>query len=421
MNNDKANPGALIIDGHGRADLGVVRALGEHGVPVYLLTDDRASPVAASRFVTRVFPFPPRQASDDARMRALTEIGKGFRHKPVFFSTGDSSLVFFSRHRRRLEDYFHHHIGDPDLVEALYDKMRFADLAMERGLEVPFSVAPRSLADVQAALDRLTFPVMVKAAEKRCWAEHPEICRLTRGNPKGVRIETAEELVGFYREVSRYDRRMVMQDYIEGRDEEIWSLHTFVDRDGEPIAVFTGQKLRTYPIHCGIGCFQVSRHEPAVVEAGVRALQALGYTGHAVVNVKRVPGGNEFKILEINCRYSSWNYLHTRAGVNMPYAAYRSSFGQKQAPLPRQREGVRWIDASNDLRAFRDYRRLGEWRFVDWIRSYPGDNCYAFFAWNDPGPALAPIVPALVRAIGYPFRRLRRRALAKPMIGGQDA
>lgn len=411
MNNQESNPGAVLIDGHGRADLGIVRALGERGVPIYLLTSDRASPVAFSRYVTKIFAFPSVKASEAERVAALVKIGQQFRYKPVFFSSGDSSLVLFSRHRAQLEPYYHHHLSEPALVENLYDKIRFNELASQLGLEVPFGLVPKDLSELERSLSRFTFPVMVKPAEKRRW-DHPQMYKLTEGNIKGVRVETPEALVRFYRAASLYDTQLVIQDYVEGRDEAIYSLHAYIDRDGELVGSFTGQKLRTYPIHRGIGCFQLSIHEPSVIETGKRALQALGYTGHAVVQMKRLPDTNRFKIFEINARYSSWAYLHTRAGVNLPYAAYRDSLGEKQPLLPQQTEGVRWIDASNDIRAFTAYRRLGEWGFSDWIRSYFGKNCYAFFALKDPVPALVPPGQRLLKFCAYPtglVRRLARR------------
>jgi D-aspartate ligase len=409
LNNSAENPGAIIIDGHGQSDLGVVRALGERGVPVYLFTDSRCSPVALSRYVSEVLPFPGSGAGEEERVGALVQAGKRFRHRPVFFSTGDSSAVLFSRHRTILEAYYLHHLSAPELVEGLYDKIRFAELASERSLEVPFTLAPKTLAELEAALDRFRFPVVVKPAEKRRWAEHPEIIALVHGNLKAVRIDTPEALLDFYRVVARYDTAIVIQNYIEGRDEAIWELHAFIDRDGDLVGVFTGRKLRTYPVHRGIGCFQVSEYEPAVVEVGLRTLRALGYTGHAAVQLKRLPGSNRFEIFEINCRYSAWNDLHRRAGVNMPYAAYCDCLGQKQLPLPRQREGMRWVDVSNDLRAFRDYRRLGEWSLAQWARSYIGRNHYAFFDWRDPLPGLVPYGRGAMRLASLPLRWRRRR------------
>jgi D-aspartate ligase len=406
--NTKLNPGAFIIDGRGRADLGLVRALGERGVPVYLATEDPYSPVALSRYVTKVFPMPPAQWPEEARVAALMDIGAQFRHQPVFFSSGDTSLVLFSRYRERLEPYFRHHLSEQSLVEAVYDKMRFAVLAQERRLDVPFTLVPRSVAQLESALHQFKYPVMVKPAEKNTWRASAELTALTKGDTKGLRLETPEALLAFYRAASRFDSRMVIQDYIAGRDEQIYSMHAYVDRDGDLLGAFIGQKLRTYPVHRGIGCFQRSVYEPKVLEVGTKALLALGYTGHAVLNLKRLPDEDRFVIFEINGRYSTWNYLHTFAGVNLPYAAYRDSLGEKQRPLDRQQEGCRWVDFRNDLRAFRQYRRLGEWSTLSWIRSYFGRNCYAVFAKNDPLPLLVRPARWLARVTMYPLRAVLR-------------
>src|SRR4030067_1105537 len=148
IQNQANNPGAFVIDGYGKADLGVVRALGENGVPIYLATSNRQNAVAYSRFVTRTFGFPAPKAAEQDKIRSLTEIGQQFQCPPVFFSTGDSSLLLFSRNRASLGQYFRHHLGEADLIEKCNDKMRFAELARTQRLAVPISFVPRSRAEL---------------------------------------------------------------------------------------------------------------------------------------------------------------------------------------------------------------------------------------------------------------------------------
>ena len=388
INNDKIDPGAVLIDGHGRADLGIVRALGERGVDIYLLSDDRVSPVCYSKYITRIFSFPGPDSSDEEKLSALRSIGEKFRNKPVFFSTGDKSLLLFSRNREVLQNHYHHHIGDQELMEKCNDKMQFAKLAEEKSLSTPVTSVPSSLDELERDIERLSFPVMVKPSEKKNWDRHPEIYNIVE-NLKGVKVETPDKLINLYKELSPYDRDMVIQDYIEGRDEAIFSLHIYIKRNGQVAGWFTGQKIRTFPIHRGIGCFQLSTINEEVRDLGIETLQKIGYTGHAIVQVKKLPETDVFQIFEINCRYSTWAYLHTRAGVNLPYAAYKDSMGMEVKTLPIQREGARWIDGGNDLKAFRDYRRIGEWKLLPWARTYVGDNCYAFFSMSDVKPWLA--------------------------------
>jgi predicted ATP-grasp superfamily ATP-dependent carboligase len=386
LNNLEDNPGAFIIDGHGKADLGLVRALGEGGIPIYLATNERRNAVCHSRFITQIFDIPPADASDEEKLSSLVEIGKRFAQRPVFFSTGDSSLLFFSRHRRALEAYYRHHIGRSDIIEACADKIKFARLAEELHLAVPASIVPTSRAQIAELSQTLRFPVMVKPSEKKNWDRHMEIYRIVGGNLKGVRVDTVDKLLRLYDELTPFDNNIVVQEYIDGRDENIFSLHTYIDREGHVIGWFTGQKIRTYPIHRGIGCFQRSVINTHVRDIGLEILHKIGYTGHAIVQVKRLPGTETFQAFEINCRYSTWNYLHTKAGVNLPLAAYQESLGYSPAILPTQIEGVRWIDTANDIKAFRAYRNIGEWTWTAWLRSYCGRNCYVEFAANDPLP-----------------------------------
>ena len=394
INNRPDNPGAFIIDGHGLGDLGVVRALGEKGVPVYLATDDKTTEVSHSRFVKQVFVFPPPGAADDRKVEALIAIAERFRYKPVLFSTGDTSLLLISRNLAILEKYYRHHIGDSELLEALNDKQKFALFAKGKGLPVPHSLVPNNIEHLKKGVSKLEFPVMVKPAEKKNWAKHKEIWRIAKGNLKGLRIETADALIRLYEELTPYDNRIVIQEYIEGRDEAIWSLHIYIDRKSEVKGWYTAQKIRTYPIHRGIGCFVVSAKNRRVYESGSMALKTIGYTGHAIVQVKQIPDSEDSHIFEINTRYASSSYQYTKAGVNLAYLAYQDSLGFGTEPLPEQREGTCWIDAANDIKAFRDYRRIGEWTLWTWLRSYikqvhfVSENSYAVFAWNDPAPWL---------------------------------
>ncbi len=48
--NNTDNPGVVLIDGHDRADIALVRALGIEDVPVYLATDKPKNAMCYSRF-----------------------------------------------------------------------------------------------------------------------------------------------------------------------------------------------------------------------------------------------------------------------------------------------------------------------------------------------------------------------------------
>jgi D-aspartate ligase len=398
--NRAENPGAVIVDGHGHTDLGVVRALGTMGVPVYLVTNNPHGPVRYSRYLAGVFSFPPDAAPELDKIKALRQIGRRFRHRPVLFSTGDTTLMLMSRHRTALEHYYRHHLANEALVEQLNDKRLFAQLAGRHQLPVPMTIVPGNRQELEAALWGLRFPVIVKPAEKRNWARFPAMLEITGGNLKGVRVESARELLRLYDRLSPFNSELVIQEYIEGRDEALYSLYVYIDRKQEVKGWALSQKIRTQPPHCGVATFSVTRTERSIYRLGVSALHALGVTGLAILQVKWSEPHHSYLILEINARHGTSISLYPEAGVNLPYVAYKDSLGQDVTPLGEQEEGVRWADLRGDLRALKKYRAIGEWSWTDFLRSYFGRRTYALFSWSDPVPALVPL-----------WARIRRRSM----------
>src|SRR5262249_47046003 len=158
-----------------------------------------------------------------------------------------------------------------------------------------------------------------------------------------------------------------------------------------PIAWFTGRKLRIYPPHAGSGCFVVSVVVPRLVDIGLEVLRRMRYTGIAVVNFKQDARSGDFVVHEINPRVSQWNLLATRCGVDLPYSAYADAAGERCPPSSRQREGIRYVNLRADLKAMATYRQSGEWRWGEWARSFAAPLVHQVFALDDLGVLAASI------------------------------
>ena len=163
------------------------------------------------------------------------------------------------------------------------------------------------------------------------------------------------------------------------------SVHAYILPDGTVAGTFTGSKLRIYPPHAGVGAQVLSRRMPEPEALARRVLTALGYTGFAILQFKRDVRSGMYDLLEINCRYSTWTELPSRTGCNFPLAAYATLVGQS-LPSLEQREGISWLDLERDLRGMRTYRATGEWTWRAYVQSLTTVRCWAYFAWDDPGP-----------------------------------
>jgi len=385
---DTSRP-ALLVDGGSCLDLGLVRSLGLAGVPVHLLGHNASSLAARSRFVAGVHAFPPPTAPDDARLGRLREIVAGFGRRPIVLPTGDTALAFLSRSRRHWDDVLDHDLASPELIERCLSKDRFAQLAAERGLPVPTTFVPRDAAEARTLATDLAFPVFVKPAHHDVWARLPP--RVV-AHVRGQVVDNAADLVGLFERLERHGaHRAVVQELVPGPDHAHVDVHAYLDSAGRVVGAFSGRKVRISPPHLGVGALVHSERVPAALEVAIGALRTLGYAGMANVNLKFDAGRGGFRLLEINCRYSTWTELATRCGCNLPLAAYAAITGQRP-PALSQREGVAWLDFRRDWEAMAAYRREREWTWGSYARSLASVRHGAFFAWDDPVPFLCNIL-----------------------------
>jgi predicted ATP-grasp superfamily ATP-dependent carboligase len=135
------------------------------------------------------------------------------------------------------------------------------------------------------------------------------------------------------------------------------------------VAVFSGQKLRIYPPHAGSGSFVRSVRMESLQQQALGQLQAIGYTGIANMNFKRNPHTGEFWLLEINPRVSQWNILASHCGINLPLLAYQEACGMPLSKVGPQKDAIYYLNFSNDLAAFRIYRREGLLTTLQYLRS----------------------------------------------------
>jgi D-aspartate ligase len=79
----------------------------------------------------------------------------------------------------------------------------------------------------------------------------------------------------------------------------------------------------------------------------------------------------------------------------LAYLYYLSLTGQNPSPVTEQKEGVKWVYFVRDFLSFRQKKKNGEMRFVEWIKSLSGKKVEALFAWNDPLPFVRSFVSHL--------------------------
>jgi predicted ATP-grasp superfamily ATP-dependent carboligase len=368
-------------------DLNVVRSLGEHGVPVTVISEYADPPSGASRHCREFVYLPGYTQAPERLLEALQGLRQRHGTAPVVFPSADPDLTALNQLQSRLTDVVRSTLAPAALIDELMDKRRFNDLALRVGLPVPRTYTPSTMAEVEEVARSAEYPLIVKPSQPVAW-KHPDI-PLAIARAKAILVEEASELLRICRAVAPHGMELLIQEYIPGGDEEHYDVHAYIDRNGRSLATYSGRKWRIYPPHAGSGCYVESLHIPELEELALDILRKVDYRGIANINFKRHSRTGAYKLLEINPRVSQWNILAARSGVNLPWIAYRDVCGLLPETPPVRRTGVFYLNGKNDLRAFRAYHRMGEWSLGRYISSLlrPG-MVYQAWSWADPGPAL---------------------------------
>lgn len=371
-------PTALVLGG---SAIEIIRSLQLAGIPTAAVVPDND----ATRYSSRTdVPFTwdwaqPMHAHNEALAERLIAWASTQPEPPVLFYCSDQALLFVSRHRERLSRAFRLVVPEPDLVESLVDKATFATLARRLSLPVPATTVldPAASCDGQPPqLDSLGYPLIIKPERReRDWRD------VGPTKVKALVIESPARLRETWPRLAQLRRTLLAQRYIGGPESQILSYHCYVRDDGEIVAEFTGQKIRTFPSRCGFTTALRITHDAEVLAAGREQTRRLGLTGVAKFDFKRCPVDHQLYLFEVNARTSLWVHPGARAGVNLSAAIYADLVGEPRPTLRTRPLPVTWVHPK-DLFAARE-EKLGLTR---WALFAASCEAKAFWNWRDPMP-----------------------------------
>ena len=369
------DPPAVLLGGTENA-VSVARSLARAGIDVHAV-GDRTSIVRHSRALAS---FVDLDGDGDRQTRWLEWLAGG-RLPSVILPCSDDGLELVARHYESLRALGHSPAElDPQLALAMLDKQRTYELANEIGIATPRTAAVDGVEALEAAAADIGFPCALKPRHSHLFA------REARLGAKLVVVEDMQELLAWHARLAA--SKMLLTEIVPGGDDCLRSYWSHLDPGGETLFELTRSKLRQYPIRFGSGCYGITGWDPEVAEVGRHFVRTLGVIGFASVELKRDPRDGSLRLIECNCRFVRPTEQGRVAGVDVAHVAYERALGRPVAPLRRPRDGVRLWHPHDDLRSYREYRRLGELTFASWARSLVHRQHLAVFSWRDPLPAV---------------------------------
>ncbi|MFC1985411.1 hypothetical protein ACFLWC_00270 [Chloroflexota bacterium] len=372
------NPTSVIVTGGNSINnLGVVRNLGRHGVPIVLLSADHVDMVRYSRYISKKITSPSLNKPETQFIDCLLDIGKQMNKKHMLIPTNDIEALILSRYRDDLEQFYILPMPSLKVIQKLVDKKRFYKLLDQLSIPHPKTYFPKDIAELKSIAEQIEYPYIIKPAYSHLFAKE--------FGSKNFAINSQHELNKAVEKLGRKDLEVVIQEIIPGN--EIYMFYTYFNKDSEPVAICGYDKLRQYPPDFGSGslCRSSQRHAP--IDLAIQVLKAIKYYGIAEPEFKRDPRDGKYKLLEINARTTTESSLPPRCGVNIEYTAYLDATGQYVGnKISSPRDGILWVDEIGDLASCLKQWKDGKLGAREIISSFKGEKVYARAARDDPFP-----------------------------------
>lgn len=361
-------------------DLNMLRSFVRTGIPTVTVVSDPKDCMLRSRYVMESAVMPDLETGEAGVVETLIRIAGHGGIKPVLYYGGDKLMLFVSRNREALSPHFRFNMPPPEIMEVCTDKLRFGAHARALGLPVPREVAVRGRHDLAGLADRVPYPCIIKSDYQIPFD----------GTPMKVHmVENCAALEEAVRIVRQHTENFTVQEFIEGGEDAIHSYHAYISRTGDVVADYAGKKIRTYPSFAGVSTYVELIRDETFLDLGRDIVSRLGITGPVKLDFKKDAAGGRYYLLEANLRFTLWNYLGTRAGINLPLLTYLDCCDLPFTRPARYRTDLAWLSFGDDLRGFlRYYRPEGKLNTRRWLASFLRPKVYDIFAWTDPLPAL---------------------------------
>lgn len=392
--------------------LTLTRALGRDNIPVVRVHPNRLDHSLNSRFCSGVEICPDFNESEEAVSAFFAGLGESYPGRKVLIPASDDCSLYIAKHARQLGKNFILLNPSASTMESVKNKRLQYELATNAGIPIPETYFPESqdeLVETAARLD--AYPYIIKPLEAQKW-RLKSFAGVANGR-KAITVNSREQLISEYSRVAAHDKNVMVQEIIEGQDEQLITFLGYCSKEHKPLAYCIRSKLRQNPIDFGYCTATVSCHNDEVERYSKQLLAVSGYTGIVGIEFKFDAKSNQYKLIEINTRPVNTTGISTGCGVNLPLIAYKDAVGETQAPVTEWQDGVVWIWLSRDLSAARQLKRLGKTTYMQWLRSIRGKRVHAIFAAND----LRPFMRFYLQYVGHQLSKIARAIRIPQMLG----
>lgn len=299
----------IVIGGNHHNTLGLIRSIGEKGLPVYLFLEHQESLVTCnlrfSKYITKMY-----HLKDEEEI--LTLLKRDFWNecsRLVILCASDASVCLLDEHYDELKDKFlFFNAGKQGRISFFMNKLNTFPLAEKCGFKTIKTWHVKSSDNIP---NDIGYPCFSKASNSSIDGKN------------GIGISNSEEEL---REKLKCANELLVQEYIE-KEYEI-DINGFSYNHGENVVInAVCRKIRDYTDRQSqFEVLEDMSHYPHVDYTAIKkVIKAIEYEG--LFSVELMCKNGIYYFLEINLRSDAMNYLYASGGYNYPYLWYLYNSG----------------------------------------------------------------------------------------------
>jgi predicted ATP-grasp superfamily ATP-dependent carboligase len=369
-----------VVLGASYGGLAILRSVGRRGIPTWVLDSHTWEVGMHSRYAKPVA-LPDASTEAEAWTDFLLSAGQTLNRRPVIFVAGDPQLEILSANRNELRKYYDFLVPDAVTLDRIADKRSQYQWLQQEGFELPKTLLPASTAEAMDQAAEIGFPCVAKPAFSHRW---------TSVSPtKLVVVQNTEQVAAAYQAMIEVEAGFVLQEYIEGADDQLHNDLTYLDSQANPLATFTKRKVRQYPEQFGNGSIHVSVDHPHSAQNTQDIFRRLGYVGFGTIEYKLDPRDGVMKLIEINPRLVSGLQLAVHCGCDLPWIAYQDITGIDPSPIPEFRHGVQFLNVGWELQRVWHEPSRSPLKWLGFVATLARSRAFGALSLSDPGPAFS--------------------------------
>ena len=275
-----------------------------------------SSPIAAVAHSQILDVHPVERLSEEEVTSVVREIAEKNAEKTcVVVGNTDALIKVLSNCRDNFPVNCVTPIPNADVIDQVSDKITFAQLCREHGLDTPLTEVVRLAGDGKIAPSAIPFPLVAKPARSSEYAAH-----MAHGFKKVYFVREQAELDRLWDALREdgFHGDFLVQELIEGDDTYMDSLTLYMGTNGKAQLAGSAQVLLEdhAPSMLGNPVVMVTRPMPELWEKAAELLESVGYRGFANFDIKRDKKTGRTLFIEVNPRMGRNSYYVCAAGVN---------------------------------------------------------------------------------------------------------